>query len=303
VVFGNSTLANRFPATVEVASQVSPASLSFTGDAVLDRDRLGMSVKGVGDVNGDGYEDLVVAGHQFSWDSVMVPHSGGAFLIYGRATPVDLTRNSFGSSDGVIIYSNSTSYTDVGHHVWSAGDFNGDGFADLWISSPNNVNEKSSAYIVFGGKSLPSSIDVHQLSQGTGMMIVGEVDDKMGDFNVAHGDVNNDGYSDVIVGCWNSNSGAGKVIVITGSANPPAFYDAVAQNPFTISTNDSLRFGYFVWSGDYNKDGHLDILIAASTSSYVFFGDLPPSPSPVTTLSQSPSLSVSPSVVPEYYQK
>src|SRR5690606_30158664 len=137
VVFGrDSALGETFPATIELAELDGVTGFRIEG--VASRDFLGEHVAPVGDVNGDGIDDLLVAG----------PRS--AFIVYGRDTtsgpgfPAVLELADLDGSDGLAITGAGALWG-----VGGAGDLNRDGASDFIIGSPHyGVPGKS--YLVFG---------------------------------------------------------------------------------------------------------------------------------------------------------
>jgi hypothetical protein len=98
-----------------------------------------------------------------------------------------------------------------GWSVASAGDVNGDGYADLIIgaqSADPNGDRSGSSYVVFGNASgFTSAIDLSSLNGTSGFRLDGVVAFDLSGICVASaGDVNGDGYADVIVGAWLSRN-------------------------------------------------------------------------------------------------
>ena len=87
-----------------------------------------------------------------------------------------------------------------GHSVKEAGDVNGDGFADVIIGAPNANNYAGISYVIYGGTSL-STIDLSNLNPTQGFSISSsEINANNGNSVSGAGDVNGDGYDDIIVG-------------------------------------------------------------------------------------------------------
>jgi len=228
----------------------------LTGAAVGDK--FGISVASAGDVNGDGYSDVIVGAPD---NSAKGSHAGRAYIYFGgpnmSATPnVTLTgeaaNNWFGTSAA------------------SAGDVNGDGYSDVIVGAPGNAAggvNAGRAYIYFGGAHMDTTADV---------IFTGVAQEEFGSSVACAGDVNGDGYSDVIVGApfhgpsgfWN-----GRACIYFGGAS----MDNVADIIFTGATNSEL--GVSVASaGDVNGDGYSDVIVGAPTSNlgigkaYIYFG-------------------------------
>jgi hypothetical protein len=181
----------------------------------------GDAVGGAGDVDGDGLADVVVGA---PW-----AHNNGAayvgytYVVFGRADTglvslADVTQGIGGFSlDGE--YEGDYS----GCSVDGAGDVNGDGFADVITgargASPNGLEAAGSTYVIFGGENI-EAVSAADLIQGIGGFVLdGEAaPDESGGSVSGAGDVNGDGFDDVIVGARHArpndihNSGRSYVI-------------------------------------------------------------------------------------------
>ena len=112
----------------------------------------------------------------------------------------------------------------AGWSVSGAGDFDGDGFDDLIIGAPEDFlgagDVRGNAYIVLGSATITGSID---LAAAAVVMTGGANDDEAGYSVSGAGDVNDDGFDDVIVGAWHSDpngSNSGRAYILYGSATP-----------------------------------------------------------------------------------
>ena len=207
---------------------------TFNGDS--SNDYFGRSVAGAGDVNGDGKDDLIVGAYG---DDNNGSNSGSARIFSG--------------ADGSILYTfNGESTNDYfGYSVAAAGDVNGDGRADVIVGAyqdDNNGTDSGSARIFSGADgTVLYSFDGESSS------------DYFGHSVASAGDVNGDGYADVIVGAYgdgNNGSDSGSARIFSG-ANGSTLYTFSGD-----SAND--RFGYSVaGAGDVNGDGKADVLVGA----------------------------------------
>ena len=242
----------------------SPAT-TLTGEAAGDE--FGRGASAAGDVNGDGYADLIVGApaHDAS--------TGRAYAHYGNSAQL-------GTSAAPTLTGEATS-SNFGVSVASAGDVNGDGYADVIVGAYGYSNSTGRAFVFLGSAS--------GLGTSPATTLTGETSgDYFGESVAGAGDVDGDGYADVIVGANGYNLGTGRAYVFLGSAS------GLSSTPSTTLTGEGTghRFGYSVAGvGDVNRDGYADVAIGAHAYSlntgraYVYLGSAGGlSPTPSTTL-------------------
>jgi len=205
---------------------------------------LGNSVSTAGDVNGDGYSDVVVGAYNYSNDQ---SSEGRAYVYVGSPSGLTSSPDWMAESDQVS--------GGFGYCVSTAGDINGDGYSDVIIgahSYSNGHTYEGGAFLYHGSKS--------GLASTPSWTAEGNQEQAWFGWSVATaGDVNADGYSDVIVGAQGYNN-SGRVYVYRGSA---AGLETSASW-IKDSAQGNARFGYSVSSaGDVDGDGYSDILIGA----------------------------------------
>jgi hypothetical protein len=208
--------------------------------------RYGSQVASAGDVNGDGYSDVLVAAYSFDNGE---NNEGGAFLYLGSATGLSPT-------PAWTVESNQANAFLGG--ATTAGDVNGDGYSDVVVSAgsyDNGQTDEGIAWLYLGSSSglsaTPSWVaESDQAGAGFG--------------NVAcAGDVNGDGYSDVVVGALfytNDQPNEGRAFLYLGSAT------GLSPTPaWTAESNQaSPNFGTVASAGDVNGDGYSDVLVGAN---------------------------------------
>ena len=238
-------------------------------------------VASAGDVNGDGREDVIVAAELTRRGTVddRLPQSpdrepaGGAYVVLGRpdlgaldlATPGAAVFRIIGARPG----------DEAGNRVAGAGDFNGDGLADVLLTAPRaegairripgrrlrSVHD-GAAYVVFGSRT-PADVDLARLGD-RGIAIRGiEEGDAAG-----IGDFNGDGRADVAIGDLGSHIDGGATVILGGTG--PGTFDVARAGPRGITVRGAsgdLNAGMTVApAGDANGDGLADLAIGAPTS-------------------------------------
>jgi Ca2+-binding RTX toxin-like protein len=291
VIFGK---AGGFAATIDLATLTSgDGSQGFVlqGEGVFEQS--GASVAWAGDINGDGFGDLIVGARYAGGPADGRPGAGDSYVIFGKAggfgAAIDLATITTGDGSQGFVLQGELAVDLSGWSVASAGDANGDGFDDLIVGAPradgpaDGRNYAGDSYVIFGkAGGFGATIDLATLTSGDGsqgFVLQGESSDDRSGFSVASaGDVNGDGFGDLIVGApyadgpADGRDGAGDSYVIFGKAG--GFGAAIDLATLTSgdgsqgfvlhgeSANDTSGFSV-ASAGDVNGDGFDDLIVGA----------------------------------------
>lgn len=242
-------------------------------------DYLGLAASGLGDINGDGVDDLMV-----SSPGPLNGTTSKTYIIYGRkdSFPYLLNSTDINGTNGFVINDPDGK---SGTSVSAAGDVNGDRISDLIINAEEN---DSNSYVIFGsGNGFSTNFNLSELN-GTNGFILNTGEEKFDTSVSQAGDINGDGIDDLIVALASTNSSAGKSYVIFGSNKGFASQIYLSQlngnNGFTIFNSiDGNSISSVSGAGDVNGDGIDDLTIGVSSAfgngkfaagkTYVLFGN------------------------------
>lgn len=292
VVFGSSS--QNFPAMLELSEL--DGSNGFVINGIADGDQAGWAVSGLGDINDDDIDDLII-GARFANDD-----KGASYVVFGSDQDFDpvLDLSDLDGSNGFVI-NGINSGDQSGSVVSGLGDINGDMIDDLIISaffaSPNNNNNSGESYVVFGsadfGSTQLATLELSNLDGSNGFVIRGiDADDLSGRSISGINDINGDDIPDLVLAAPGADPGdraeSGETYIIFGRSQAQPF-DAVldlsdldGENGFVINgVSADQQTGIAVSGlGDINSDGINDLIIGMynaddfndTGTSYVVFG-------------------------------
>lgn len=202
-----------------------------------------------GDVNGDGYSDIIVGAFQDRF------HEPGYLKIFLGSEEFDTIPDLKMIGEGEDPFGD---YSGFGWSVACAGDVNGDGYDDVIVGAPYAFNYDSwtwnagKAYVYLGGNPMDTTVDVI-------------LQDSYYNYHYGHsvssaGDVNGDGYDDVVVGTDDFGWGSGRSFVYLGGENMDNQLDVYIEGTALKAENLGISVAGI---GDLNGDGYDDVLIGA----------------------------------------
>lgn len=239
-------VSDTIPASAESFFE-SPAS-SWTAEGDQADAQFGYCVASAGDVNGDGYDDVIIGADGYDNGQT---DEGRAFVYLGSASGLSATSSWTAESDQSLAH--------FGYSVAPAGDVNGDGYDDVIIGAwgyDNGEDDEGRAYLYLGSSTglsvTPSwTVESDQVSALLGASVA------------AAGDVNGDGFDDVIIGVRDYNGdggGEGRACLYLGSSSALSTIPSWAVE----GGQADAQFGSCVASaGDVNGDGFDDIIVGA----------------------------------------
>jgi hypothetical protein len=257
VIYGNA--AGTLPALpMNTSTGVNASIAASVGfkitSAISANSKFGATVSGIGDVNGDGFDDVMMGG-------------GGtlasAYVVYGGATNAGVAINNVGNinnSQGFkIAYGITDSTAAFGSVVTGLGDVNGDGVADF------GVRLGASSWVIYG-----STTNQSDLQSGYNFAIDPSRGYLVGGLVTPVGDMNNDGLADVVATTYNSGENSSAANIYYSNANGTANTTNVAYSITGTISNSPIR--QVTSMGDVNGDGIADLAVLSSRQAFVVYG-------------------------------
>lgn len=241
-----ATTAAQYPLLIDPLA----TSPNWTAESDQAGAYFGTSVSTAGDVNNDGFADVIVGAPSYSSGET---HEGAIAVYFGSSTGLNLI--------AVQTRQSNQASANFGISVGTAGDVNNDGYADVIVGADyydNGQTDEGRAYVFHGSATglglTPWTAESNQIGAHFGQSVG------------TAGDVNNDGFADVIVGAPSYDSShidGGAAAVYLGSAFGLSSGSAL-PNWMAESDQESAYFGEDVsTAGDVNRDGYDDVIIGA----------------------------------------
>ncbi len=229
--------------------------VTMTGTPPLEY--FGSNIANLGDVNNDGYEDLGICTNCYPDSNGDIPYIQKIEIYFG-GNPFD-TFSDITFWEPWYIYRKVKTYGNM--------DLNGDGYVDIVLADPGYAFERGKVKVYLGSADGPDSI--------SDLVIVGEGERFQLGNDIAFGDINSDGYDDLVISSPNDFYAAyGRVYVYFGGNTLDKVPDWYYQ-----STDEFAFYGTSVECGDMNNDGYDDFIVGSlgDTSQIYFYAgsDLP----------------------------
>ena len=286
------------------ANPISASSLGTDGFTFVGKPEsyMGFSVSGADDINGDGFDDILIGAYGFGTDFYRGDQGRGeAYIVFGDdslpTTSSAAALNTANNPSGVTI-TGLENYDTLGTSVSAAGDVDGDGLGDVVVGAPfagpGDPDDPYSAdlgagqaYTIYGDGSLPATINLASLGNAGSTFTGKDQYDGAYQFVTGGGDLNGDGIDDIVVGTRDASpagvNSAGITYVIYGKnggldsaigADDLNGTNGIRINGVASSDHSGQSVSFI---GDINGDNTDDLLIGAKDASangtaYVVFG-------------------------------
>ena len=274
-------------------AEIPESAAGFVLDGGGPGDRLSAVLAGLGDINGDGLDDLLIGAPGVDQGRI---DNGRAYVALGHEDPEDLSNEALGGGELGFVIDGQGDGDRTASAAAGAGDVNGDGFADFVVCGPwadtAGGEESGRCYVVFGRSEFGANLSLGALVGGDGGFVIngGAAAGRAGISVAGGGDVNGDGLDDLIIGgpsFAELELDRGRAWVVYGrTGGAPVELSEVAAGEGGFAIDGLSAFGWagasVAMAGDLNGDGLGDVLVGApfatvddadySGQAYVVYG-------------------------------
>lgn len=236
-----------FPSSTLAASAIELSELA-TVTATAENQNAAEAVAGIGDINGDGYEDAAIG----------APAANTVYLLYGRASRIDeLVMEDLPALQG------EDSGDQLGSSLAGVGDVNADGYDDFVITAiyhDTATINPGTVYLIYGQAAEFTTQTVANRPRWYGE----EKSDHAGISLAGAGDLNSDGFADFAVGATWHDDRTGRVYLVYGQATAFSGEHDLVDHPYFSGEDDFDYAGAALAAGDVTDDGVSDLIISAT---------------------------------------
>lgn len=202
-----------------------------------------------GDLNDDGWVDVAVSSStesEIRFISNLLEEKQNIYVYFGSEDMPDQLH----STDADLVLKDSTTFYSFGKNISIPCDYNADGFNDLVVGGELNKKSKGTAFIYYGGEQVSDSPDMTiNVNESTfGAIFASPI--------TSCGDINNDGFNDMVLG--DGSNTPGQALVYFGGPDADELFDVSLINP--ISSGSQFGYASPTVEGDFDFDGYPDII-------------------------------------------
>jgi len=256
IVYGDAT---RYEDGINIEEEEVPSIVGYGSSHYL-----GSGIGPAGDLNGDGYVDMLAGGYYYSHDGNT--GAGAVWVVPGAATRYGFEQ----SVEPFAKYVGGERYTYLAYFgaTLDAGDLDGDGQSDIVIQGRGYNSYSGGVFGIYGSGSAPSGTQV--ITDAADFTYQGASSSSyFGQYSTQiPGDLNDDGYDDLVVGQYQANSYAGAVYVFFGEADELGGGDSGDADVTINGSGSSTYLGYGRTAmGDFDNDGQNELAVGAYRQS------------------------------------
>jgi hypothetical protein len=254
--------------TVDLEAKISNTEGNFIGN-LEDDDRFGSAITGIGDLDGDGFNDIAVGA---PFDDENGDNRGAVWILFLRADGTVKASQKIADGRGNF-FGDLDDDDQFGTSITTFGDLDGDGLADLAVGAPLDDDDginTGAVWVLFMNSN--GTVRAHQkISADTGFLLgILNAGNDFGRSVANIGDLNRDGMPDLAVGSPGDDDGGldrGAIWILYMNANGTVKTEkkiSVTETKFDLPINDNDGFGQALGNaGDVNRDGVTDLLVGA----------------------------------------